>query len=180
MTLELTYYNDPLLRKKCRPIENITSEVQRLAEELTRAVLAYDGAGLAAPQVGYDVRMFVIRYANGSSGDGMPKLCEPKIYINPTISAISEEVNEQMEACLSIPGIAEKVTRPSKISVEAMDQNGALFQEEATQWRARVILHENDHLNGRLFIDRLPQAKRKQLKSRLAAIDERYRVRAKK
>jgi len=162
MILDLKYYGNPVLRKKCKVIEKITDEVRQLAQDLIETVLAENGAGLAAPQVGHCVRMFVIRYDNGMDEEGMPFLCPPKIYINPKLSQPSEGMFSHDEGCLSIPGILAKVTRPCNITVEAMDLSGNIFTEKTTGWRAKAIMHENDHLNGVLFIDRVhPRIKKK-------------------
>ena len=174
MSLKLKYYNDPILRKQCAPVETITQEVRELAQHLISSVLEYDGAGLVAPQVGYSVRMFVIRYSHEVDSEGWPKLCPPTLYINPTISVLGKEKEVQTEGCLSIPNLTAQVERPTAISVEAMDLNGALFSEEARGWRARVILHENDHLNGTLFIDRIDAAQKKKVKRSLEAIHRKF------
>ncbi|MEM7175272.1 MAG: peptide deformylase [Chlamydiota bacterium] len=175
MILKLVYYKDRILRKKCRLIGEITEEVRQLALDLVESVLEYDGAGLAAPQVGSDVRMFVIRYSNDLDEGGMPVLCSPQIFINPKISIIAGvDMETQTEGCLSIPGIVGEVSRPQKIVVEAMDLEGKVFTEEAVGWRARVIMHENDHLNGTLFIDRVSSAQKKKLKEPLKKLASRF------
>jgi len=174
MILNLKYYNNPILREKCHPVEEITEAVRQLAQDLIESVLEYDGAGLAAPQVGHNLRMFVIRYSNEVDEEGMPVLCLPQVYINPKISVISTDTHVQTEGCLSIPGITAPVTRPKKIRVEAMDVEGRLLTEEALDWRARVIMHENDHLNGVLFIDRISAAQKKKLKDFLKKVDSKF------
>ena len=162
MILDLKYYGDPILRKKCKPIEKITDEIRQLAQDLCETVIASDGAGLAAPQVGHALCIFVCRYEDGVDAEGWPILTSPKIYINPKLSSPSDEMIVHGEGCLSIPGIYEKVARPRRIIVEAMDLDGNLFVDEATDWKARAIMHENDHLNGVLFIDRIhPKSKKK-------------------
>jgi len=174
MILDLKYYGDPILRKKCAPIEKITDEMRQLAQDLIESVVAHNGAGLAASQVGRSVQMFVICYANEEDKEGMPILCPPKVYINPKISSPSKETEDQIEACLSIPKISAEVNRPKKIRVEAMDLDGNSFIEEAEGWRARVIMHENDHLNGVLFIDRLSTSQKKKLNKPLKEISDKF------
>ncbi|MGE0197570.1 MAG: peptide deformylase [Simkaniaceae bacterium] len=170
----LIYYGHPGLRKKCVEVESITDAIRQLAQDLIESVLDQDGAGLAAPQIGYYVRMFVTRYDNGMDGEGWPIFCPPKIYINPKLSKPSNEIITHGEGCLSIPGIYEKVGRPASIHVEAMDLDGNIFTEESTGWRARNIMHENDHLNGVLFIDRIHPNRRKKIESHLQALKKKY------
>jgi peptide deformylase len=170
----LIYYGHPGLRKKCAEIEEITDDIRQIAQDLIETVLAQDGAGLAAPQIGEYIRMFVIRYDNGMDDEGWPILCPPKIYINPKLSKPSSEIITHGEGCLSIPGIYEEVSRPLTITVEAMDLDGNIFVEETTGWRARDIMHENDHLNGALFIDRIHPNKRKKIEPDLKEIKKKY------
>jgi peptide deformylase len=170
MIKDLVYYGNSGLRKKCDEVTEITDEVRQIAQDLIDTVIDKDGAGLAAPQIGYLVRMFVSRYENGADDEGWPVLCPPKIYINPKLSDPSSEVDIHGEGCLSIPGVYEKVTRPFSIEVEAMDLQGNIFTETTTGWRARNIMHENDHLNGVLFIDRIHSNRRKKIEKALSDI----------
>ena len=174
MKRDLLYYGHEGLRKKCEEVTEITDEIRQLAQDLIETVLDKDGAGLAAPQIGYYVRVFVSRYENGADSEGWPILCPPKIYINPKLSKPSAEMDNHGEGCLSIPGIYEKVTRPISIEVEAMDLDGKIFTETATGWRARNLMHENDHLNGVLFIDRIHPNRRKKIDPALRDIKKKY------
>ncbi len=174
MIKDLLYYGHPGLRKKCVEVTEITDEIKQMAQDLIETVLEKDGAGLAGPQIGYYVRMFVSRYDNGADSEGWPILCPPKIYINPKLSNPSGEVNTHGEGCLSIPGVYEEVTRPIEIHVEAMNLDGKLFNEVATGWRARNIMHENDHINGVLFIDRIDPKRRKKIEPSLRELKKKY------
>lgn len=174
MIKDLLYYGNPGLRKKCEEVGEITDEIRQIAQDLIETVLEKDGAGLAAPQIGYYVRMFVSRYENGADSEGWPILCPPKIYINPVLSKPSERVDTHGEGCLSIPGIYEEVTRPWEIHVQAKDLDGNPFTEVTTGWRARNIMHENDHINGVLFIDRIDPKKRKKIDPDLRSIKKKY------
>jgi peptide deformylase len=155
-------------------VKEITDEIKQLAQDLMDTVMDKDGAGLAAPQIGYTVRMFVSRYDNGADDEGWPILCPSKVYINPKLSNPSSEMHTHGEGCLSIPGIYEDVTRPISIDVEAMDLEGNIFTETATGWRARNIMHENDHINGVLYVDRIPSNRRKKIEGALRAIKKKY------
>ncbi len=174
MNRDLVYYGHPALRTKCTEITEITEDIRQLAQDLIETSLEKDGAGLAAPQLGYTVRMFVSRYDNGADAEGWPILCPPKLYINPKLSNPSKEMDTHGEGCLSVPGLYEKVTRPKEIDVEWMDLDGNIHTERATGWRARNLMHENDHLNGVLHIDRIHPNRRKKIKPALRKIQEKY------
>ncbi len=174
MIKDFLYYGHQGLRKKCDEVTEITDEIKQIAQDLIETVLEKDGAGLAAPQIGYFVRMFVSRYDNGADGEGWPILCPPKIYINPKFSNPSTTLNTHGEGCLSIPGVYEEVTRPLEIDVEAMDLDGKIFTERVTVWRARNIMHENDHINGVLFIDRIDPKQRKKIEPFLRDLKKKY------
>lgn len=174
MIRELLYYGNSGLRKKCVTVEKINDEIKQIAQDLTDTVFKKDGAGLAAPQIGYFVRMFISRYDNGENAEGLPILCSPKIYINPILSRPSERRKTLSEGCLSIPGIYEDVTRPWEIHVEALDLDGNPFTEVATGWRARNIMHENDHINGVLYIDRIDPKRRKKIEPHLRMLKNKY------
>jgi len=174
MIKDLVYYGNSSLRKRCDEVAEITNEIKEIAQDLIDTVIDKDGAGLAAPQIGYPVRMFVSRYENGADDEGWPVLCPPKIYINPKLSTPSSEVDTHGEGCLSIPGIYEEVIRPLSIEVEAMDLGGNTFTETTTGWRARNIMHENDHINGVLFIDRIDPNRRKKIEKALNDIKKKY------
>ena len=175
MILDLKYYGHPVLRKKCKLIEVIDDKVKKFIQHLIETLLKHDGAGLAASQVGELLSVFVIRYDNGEDSEGRPIFCPPKVYINPILSSPSEKTSLQLEGCLSIPGITEEVERPYKIKVSYLDLEGKQQEEEVTGWRARVIMHENDHLNGVLFIDRLPSKSKKRLENDLRQLKKKYR-----
>ncbi|MBS0620443.1 MAG: peptide deformylase [Verrucomicrobia bacterium] len=152
MILQLCYYDDPILRQKCKPIGEITEEIRQLARDMIETMDAHNGAGLAAPQVGQSVRLFVLR---DYSDDGEWTQLEPKVFINPKLSKPGSHLLIESEGCLSIPGIRAPVERPDSIHIEALDLDGNSFTEEVHGYNARIRMHENDHLNGVLFIDRL-------------------------
>ena len=156
MKLDLKYYGDPQLRKKCKPVEEIDAKTKKFAQDLVETMLHFNGAGLAAPQVGLGIRIFAIQYDNGEDQKGRPFFCPPCVYINPHLSNPSKEQVSLEEGCLSVPGVFGDVSRPISVDVSYTDLDGNLKQERATGWRARVIMHENDHLNGVFHIDRMP------------------------
>jgi len=167
MKRELLYLGHPGLRKLCERVGPITKEVRDLAQDLIDSMLAYHGIGLAAPQIGRYLRLFVIQCApfEENEEESTPPLSSvPEIFINPVITFFSRVKRVMQEGCLSIPGIQADVIRPHMITVEAMNLRGEFFvEEEVKGWRARVIMHENDHLNGVLYIDHLSKKQRKRL-----------------
>lgn len=168
------YFGDPSLRKKCEPIEEITDEIRELAQFMIDYADNNNGIGLAAPQVGVPLRLFVIRdYLMDEEGKW--RTSEPKVFINPKILSKSEEEEEDTEGCMSLPNLqVGPIDRPVKIKIEATDLEGNRFVEEREGLNARVTLHENDHLNGVLHIDRLPPAIRKKIAPQLQAIKKKY------
>jgi peptide deformylase len=173
MKLPLRYYNDSVLRKKALPIEEITPEIIQLAQEMIETMIAWNGVGLAAPQIGQLVRMFVIRDERVTV-DGQVILGPPEVLINPQLSNPSTEKVPMTEGCLSLPGLYMEVVRPKSIHVRYQTLEGKWVEETLDNFRARVTMHENDHLNGVLIIDRIDRAERKKLDERLAAMDKKY------
>lgn len=173
MQLPLAYYGNPILRKKCNPVEKIDDEIKKLVADMIETMLAYNGIGLAAPQVNQSVSIFITRVPieqeDGSWVDG-----EIKVYINPKILAYSEEVQTHSEGCLSIPKLYVHVTRPYSIEVEAMDLDGNLFQSTLSGFAATNFMHENDHLNGVLTIDRVERSQKNKLEPLLREIKKKH------
>lgn len=152
--LPLAYYGEPVLRKKAERIEEITPEIRLLAQEMIETMDAFDGAGLAAPQVHHAIRLFVMRVPQEPHAD--PKeVGAVKVFINPKLSSPSEEMAKGVEGCLSIPTLQGDVKRPKEITVEYTDLDGKQITRRVKGWEARVIMHETDHLNGVLYIDRM-------------------------
>jgi len=171
----LRYYGDPALRSKCKEIEEITDEIKQLAQFMIQYIDSHNGIGLAAPQMGVPIRLFVLRdYLIDE--DGKWNISQvPKVFINPKILDKSEEVEEDMEGCMSLPGQSfGPIERPVKIKIEATDLNGKRFVEEREGINARVTFHENDHLNGVLQIDRMPPRERKQAEPVLQELKKKY------
>jgi peptide deformylase len=173
MLRKVYYYGDPILRKRCEPITEITDEIRQLAKDMIETMDKNDGVGLAAPQVGYPIRMFVLRNYIFTE-DGRWTLSEPKVYINPKLSCPSEEKITETEGCLSFPGLRLDIERPDKITVEATDLNGQVFIEELEGYNARTRMHENDHINGVLFIDRINEKIRNKIEPILRNIKKKY------
>lgn len=156
---EILTYPDKRLRKKSEPITEITDDIRKKGLALMDLMHEAKGIGLAAPQVGWHVRLLAINLS-GQKRDGL-------IFLNPEIVSTSKATFAAQEACLSIPGIAGKVVRPREVKITAMNMNGELNEFELDGLLARCFLHEYDHLEGMLFIDRLSSAKKQAIKKKL-------------
>jgi len=154
MVHKIRLYGDPVLREKCDPIEQFDLEIRRLIEDLQETMYDADGIGLAAPQVGVPVRLFVYDIRDPD--------VPPGVLANPEI-VDSEGVVRKEEGCLSIPGLAEIVERHDAIVVRGLDASGELIEFRAEGLLSRCLQHENDHLDGVLFLDRVSPLKRKML-----------------
>ncbi len=151
--LEIVKYGDPVLRKKAEPVTEITEEVKRLAEDMLETMYAAPGVGLAGPQVGISLQICVIDIVPEGKN-------RPFVLINPKVISGEDKV-ELEEGCLSFPKIYEKVKRWNKINVEYTDLKGKTNNVEIEGFLAKAFQHEIDHLNGKVFIDYLPDWKRK-------------------
>jgi peptide deformylase len=153
--LKLRYLGDPLLRQRSKEVNEITQEIKDFVKEMIDFLYQTPtGCGLAAPQVGRLSRIFIIR-PEIKDKEGKAILGPAEVYINPKISNPSDELEITQEGCLSIPGVYVDVIRPCSIHVEALNIDGEKFSKEVHGFNAVEIMHENDHLNGKLFIDRV-------------------------
>lgn len=173
MKLPFRYYGDPILRKKAELVTEITDEIRTLVANMVDTMKEHPGWGLAAPQVGYALRIF-LSCAPDSREDTVDHYGPTQVYINPKLSNPSRELRTHAEGCFSIPKIYPNVTRPAGITIEAMDLDGNSRTQELWGWQARVVMHENDHLNGVLSIDRIGPNERRRFESALREIKKRY------
>lgn len=156
--MQLVLYPDPVLRRRAAPLETIDFSVRDRVEEMFQIMYEERGVGLAAPQVAWSVRLFVVNISADPDEPGLER-----VYINPELSRPAEEAgttDKDEEGCLSIPGVRGKVVRPHRVVVKALDLNGEPFEEEIDGLHARVVQHEFDHLDGILFISRLSATER--------------------
>jgi len=160
--LKVVEYPHSVLKKQAKVVTTIGVKERRLIQDMVDTLYHEDGVGLAAPQVGISKRIIVI------SPRALPG--EERVYLNPEILARSPEEELGLEGCLSLPGISGEVPRAKRIKFQAMDLNRSLVTEEAEGFRARVIQHEIDHLNGILLIDRLDFARKQVLVSARARL----------
>jgi peptide deformylase len=160
---DIRILGDSALRVRCSDVEEIDDEVRQLVDDLMDTMYAADGIGLAAPQVGIPLRVFVY--------DVREPEIEPGVLINPRFVEAGGTIRDT-EGCLSIPGLNETVERYSEVVVEGLDREGRAVRIEATDLLSRCLQHENDHLDGILFIDHLSPLKRKLLLNKWAKMDE--------
>ncbi len=147
--LKIVTYGNPILRQKAKPVHKIDAALRKLAEKMIETMHRAEGIGLAAPQIGKSVSMFVV--------DVSPiEEAAPMVLLNLDILSSSGSMS-YTEGCLSIPGVTGEVMRPEKIKIRYMDLAGQRHEGVAEGILARVIQHETDHLNGKLFIDYLDE-----------------------
>jgi peptide deformylase len=156
-------FPDPKLRQKSAEIGDIDDDVRQLVADMAETMVAANGAGLAAIQVGVPVRLFIVDGPVAGGAEGSP----PKVFINPEIVEISNESQTGDEGCLSFPDIFVPVKRGMRAKVRARDLDGNVFEAEGVELYARAIQHETDHLNGRLLIDQVGPVKRELIKRKL-------------
>ncbi|GMO28699.1 MAG: peptide deformylase [Termitinemataceae bacterium] len=158
--MEIIKIGSDILRQKCESVNEITEAHSKLAGEMFKILDASRGVGLAGPQIGVPQRIFVIRLEGDS----------PRVFINPSLLETSEETALGEEGCLSIPGVWAELRRPKRVKVQAWNEKGRPFSIEAQGILARAILHEYDHLEGILFVDRLSELKRERLMAKYSKL----------
>jgi peptide deformylase len=171
MKLKVRLYGDPVLRQKARPVGEITEEIRQFARDMVETMIDHNGVGLAATQTGKLLRIFVIRDELLNPA-GEYVLGEPEVMINPVLTSPSQETISMTEGCLSLPGLHVEVVRPKNIHIRYQNLKGEWVEELLTEFRARVAMHENDHLNGTLIIDRIDPKLRKEIESKIRAMKQ--------
>jgi len=164
--LKLRYYGDPILRRRAMDVQAFDALLRDLASQMLEAMEREEGVGLAAPQVGLDLRVLVA-LAMREPGD---ETAEPMVMVNPEILERSQESWVYEEGCLSIPGVRGDVTRPERVRVRYQDLEGTEHAIDAEGMFGRILQHEIDHLNGKLFIDYLSTADKLLIKPKLRSI----------
>lgn len=166
MIYPIVIFGADVLRKKCEPIPADYPDLKRLVEDMFLTLSEAEGVGLAAPQIGKPIRLFIIDCTPWGEDD--PSLADyRRAFINPEIYAMSEETKLYNEGCLSFPGLHEDVRRSLGIRMRYMDENFQEHDEEFTGLAAWVIQHEYDHIEGTVFTDRLSPLRRNLIKSKL-------------
>lgn len=158
---EILEYPDPRLREIAKPVQRVDDDVRRLVDDMAETMYDAPGVGLAAPQIGVGLRIFVIDIA----AEDEPS--ELRVFINPEIVA-TDGSQTWNEGCLSFPGVSEEIKRAERVKVRALGRDGKPFELEAEGLLAVAVQHENDHLNGVLMIDKLSALKKRMMGRKLA------------
>ncbi len=169
MKYPITVYGDPLLRRTAKEIDKDDPQLKEIIENMWETMYYSDGVGLAAPQVGKSIRLFIVDASSGA--DEEPELKDfKKVFINPTILETDGEEWIMNEGCLSLPDIREDVSRPDEVTINYFDEDFNEHEETFKGFAGRVIQHEYDHLEGVLFIDHLSALRKRLLKGKLQNI----------
>ncbi len=155
--MSIRLYPDPVLRAVAQPVAEFGLQTNDLFGRLIACMREAGGIGLAATQIGVMSRLIVVDITAGEQ--------EPLCLANPRVVASSDEMNTHEEGCLSIPGVTAPVKRPAEVTVEALDEKGEPVTIEASELLATCLQHEIDHLDGKLFIDRVSRLRRARLLS---------------
>jgi peptide deformylase len=169
MIYPVVVYGNTVLRKVAEKIDENYSGLSQLISDMWETMYKAEGIGLAAPQIGIPIRLFIID-GNDLAEDHPELQGFKKIFINAQITErVGSKVMES-EGCLSLPGIREEVTRPSEITIKYQDEEFNTFEEVYSGFAARIIQHEYDHIDGKLFIDYLSPLRKRLIKSKLTNI----------
>lgn len=159
-------FGQPVLRKAAEEIDENYPELKELISNMYETLKRSEGVGLAAPQVGLPIRLFIVDL-DCVSEDKPEYKGYLKTFINPEVVEVSSETCDFEEGCLSLPGIHESVKRPKRILLNYLDENFEEHEEWFDEFPARVVQHEYDHLDGKMFIDHLSAFRKQLIKSKL-------------
>ncbi|MDU1905507.1 MAG: peptide deformylase [Dysgonomonas sp.] len=166
MILPIYLYGQPILRKIAHDIDQDYPKLKELIDNMFETMYNADGVGLAAPQIGLDIRLFVVDLEPLAEDEPKYKGFK-KVFINPQIIEQTGEIISLQEGCLSIPGINENVLREETIRIKYLDENFEEKDEVYSDFFARCIQHEYDHIEGKLFIDKISGIRKQLIKSKL-------------
>ena len=168
--LKIILYPDPRLKKVSQPVETFDAPLKELAMRMLELMRQHRGVGLAAPQVGHNLRMFVMNHTG--------ELKDDRVYVNPVLTE-AEDSEEGEEGCLSIPGLNVQIERSKKLRIQAKDVEGNDFDQTETGYIARIWQHEFDHLNGTLLTDRMGAVAKMTNRRLLKELEEKFNDRGK-
>lgn len=164
-------YGDPVLRKRAKEVQKDSLDIKAFVQDMYETMYAAHGIGLAAPQIGKSIRVFVVDGTTlNEEEEDMTGF--KKAFINPVMVEENGEEWEFEEGCLSIPNIRENVSRPETVRIRYADEDWNIIEEEYDGIKARIIQHEYDHLEGKMFIDYLSPLKKRMLKGKLTDISK--------
>lgn len=171
MKLPVYLFGHPVLRNISEPVEQGTEGIKELVAQMFEAMYESEGVGLAAPQIGKNIRLAVI---DGSPvAESFPECADSKFaLINPEIEILDGETISRAEGCLSLPGISENVPRVEHIRLRWFDEDFQPQEKEISGFLARIVQHECDHLDGKMFIDHISGMRRQFIRKKLSAIAE--------
>lgn len=155
-------YPDPRLRTIAKPVTTFDDKLQTLIDDMFDTMYHAKGIGLAASQIDEHIQLIVMDLSDDSS--------QPRVFINPTVTPLTEELFTYEEGCLSVPDYYDKVDRPKRVKIHAKDRQGNEFEEEAEGLLAVCIQHELDHLNGKLFVDYLSKLKQDRARDKVRKV----------
>ncbi len=160
--LPILNYPDPRLRTLAKPVKEVTAEIKTLIADMIETMYDAQGIGLAASQVDQHIQLIVMDLSEDKNN--------PRVFINPKVTPLVEEKQPYEEGCLSVPDVYDKVERPNKVRIEALDENGEKIDEEVEGLLAVCIQHEMDHLNGVIFVDYLSRLKQTRARDKVRKI----------
>lgn len=171
MILPIYIYGQDVLREETQEVTPDYPNLDKLIEDMFETMYDSDGVGLAAPQVGRAIRLFVVD-AEPLGEDYEDSKGFKRVFINPEITWHSDDTEVMSEGCLSLPGISENVERPASIKIKYQDQNFETHEEELNNFNARVFQHEFDHLEATLFVDRINPMRKRMVKGKLQKLSK--------
>ncbi|KAA8732086.1 peptide deformylase [Acinetobacter qingfengensis] len=160
--LPILSFPDQRLRTIAKPVEQVNDEIRQLAADMLETMYAAPGIGLAATQVDHHIQLIVMDLSESKD--------QPMVFINPKITALTQETQPYEEGCLSVPQIYDKVERPSRVKIQALNLDGEKIEIDADGLLAVCIQHEMDHLNGKLFVDYLSPLKRQRAREKVEKV----------
>lgn len=169
MIYPIVMYGDPVLRQRAKNIEPGT-DIKQLVDDMFETLDAANGIGLAAPQIGKSLRLFIVDGTSLEDEPGMESF--KKVFINAELVEEAGLAWEFEEGCLSIPNIREKISRKEQLRIRYFDENWNSFEETFDGMKARIIQHEYDHIEGKMFVDYLTPLKKRLLKGKLSDISK--------
>ena len=170
MILPIVAYGSNVLRSQCKEIDSSYSNLDQLIENMFETMYAASGVGLAAPQINKSIRLFIVDTSPFKDDESPDHVVCKKIFINPKITSITGESWSFSEGCLSIPEVREDVKRLSEITIEYFDKDFNKHTDTYDGLNARVILHEYDHVEGILFVDKISPLRKRMIKGKLKDI----------
>ena len=162
--LPILHFPVPRLRTKAKPVSVVDDAIRQLVKDMFETMYEAPGIGLAATQVNHHIRLVVIDITEDKS--------QPLVFINPEITPLTEDKAPYEEGCLSVPTVYDVVERPTRIKVNALNEQGEAFEMEVDGLLAVCLQHELDHLEGKLFVDYLSTLKRQRIKTKLQKLQK--------